>query len=255
VVEGGEGALHGVFFDNEGDVVFAGALGDGHDVHVFAAEGGKGAAGNAGDATHVFADGRDDGDVGIGVDVLDGLLGDFGGEGVAEGGDGALFVDSGNEEADVVLGRGLRDEEDVGARGGGGGEAAGEDVGEADDAGATDGDHGDIFDGGEGFDAGGGGVPFRGDLGAGIFGLEAVANPDRDAGGGDGAQCVGMENFGAEIGELGGFVVGDFGDGLGFGDEAGVGGFDAVDVGPDDGFSGVERGAEDGGAVVGTATA
>ena len=129
VVEGGEGALHGALFDDEGDVVFGGALGDGHDVHVFAAEGGEGAAGDAGDALHVFADGGDDGDVGIGVDVLDGLLGDFGGEGFAEGGEGALFVGAGDDEADVILGRGLRDEEDVGAGGGGGGEAAGEDVG------------------------------------------------------------------------------------------------------------------------------
>ena len=54
-----------------------------------------------------------------------------------------------------------------------------------------------------------------------------------------------MQDFGAEVGELGGFVVGDFGDGLGFGDEARVGGFYAVDVGPDDGFGGVEGGAED----------
>ena len=151
VVEGGEGALHGAFLNDEGNVVLAGALSDGHDVHIFAAQGGEGAAGDAGDAAHVVADSSDDGDVGIGVDVLDGLLGDFGGEGVAEGGDGALFVGSGDEEADVVLGRGLRDEEDVGSGGGGGGEAAGEDVGEADDAGAADGDHGDVFDGGEGF--------------------------------------------------------------------------------------------------------
>ena len=64
-----------------------------------------------------------------------------------------------------------------------------------------------------------------------------------------------MEDFGAEVGEFGGFVVGDFGDGLGFRDEARVGGFDAVDVGPDDGFGGIERGAEDCGGVVGAAAA
>ncbi len=255
MVEGGEGALHGTLLHDQRDVVLAGALGDGHDVHVFAAEGGKSAAGDAGDAAHVLTDGGDDGDIGVRVDVLDGLLGDFRREGVTEGGDGALFVGGGDEKADVVLGRGLRDEEDVGAGGGGGGEAACEDVGEADDAGAADGDHGDVFDGGESFDAAGGGVPFCGDFCAGIFGLEAIANPDGDAGCGDWTQRVWMQDFGAEVGELSGFVVRDFGDGLGFGDEAGVGGFYAVDVGPDDGFGGVEGGAEDGGAVVGATAA
>src|ERR1700735_1317565 len=148
VVEGGQGTLHGAFFDDKGDVVFAGALGDGHDVHVFVAEGGEDAAGDAGDTLHVFADGSDDRDVGVGVDVLDGLLGDLGGKGFAEGSEGSFFVGGCDDEADVVLGRGLRDEEDVGARGCGGGEAAREDIREADDPGAANGDHGDVFNGG-----------------------------------------------------------------------------------------------------------
>ena len=103
VVQGGQRALHGVLLYYQGDVVFGGALGDGHDVYVFAAQGGEGAAGYAGDAAHVFADYGDDGDVGIAGDVFDGLLGDFWGEGVAQGFEGALLVRAGDDEADVVL--------------------------------------------------------------------------------------------------------------------------------------------------------
>ncbi len=57
----------------------------------FAAERGEGAPGDAGDAVHVFADHGDDRHVGIGGDVLDGLLGDFRREGVAQRLDRALF--------------------------------------------------------------------------------------------------------------------------------------------------------------------
>ncbi len=59
-----------------------------------------------------------------------------------------------------------------------------------------------------------------------------------------------MENFGAEIGEFGGFVVGNFRDGARFGNEARVGGLDAVDVGPNDGFLGVQGGAENGRGII-----
>ena len=64
-----------------------------------------------------------------------------------------------------------------------------------------------------------------------------------------------MQNFCAEVGQFGGFVVGDFGDGAGFGDQARVGGFYAVYVGPDYGFLGAESGAQDRGGVVGAAAA
>jgi hypothetical protein len=85
VMEGGQGPLHGGFLDYEADVVFGGTLGDGHNVDVFAAHGGEGAAGDARGAAHVLADDRDDGDVWVGGDVLDGLFVDFWGEGFAEG--------------------------------------------------------------------------------------------------------------------------------------------------------------------------
>ena len=161
----------------------------------------------------------------------------------------------GDDEADVVLRRRLRDEKNVGARFGGGGERAGENVGEADDAGAADGNHGDIANGGERFDTSAGGHAFGGDFCAGPFGREAVANPDGHAGGGDRAQGVRVQHFRAEVGELGGFVVGNFRDGARFGNQARVGGLHAVHVGPDDGFVRAERSAQNRGGIVGAAAA
>ncbi len=75
-----------------------------------------------------------------------------------------------------------------------------------------------------------------GDFCAGFFRREGVADPDRDAGSGDRAQRVGMQNFCAEVGQLGGFVVGNFWNRAGFRNQTRVGGLYAVYVGPDDGF-------------------
>ena len=64
-----------------------------------------------------------------------------------------------------------------------------------------------------------------------------------------------MENFGAEIRELCGLAIGDFGNRSGFGNETRVGAEDAVDVRPDDDFVGAERAAENRGGIVRTAAA
>ena len=135
------------------DVVFRGALGDGDDVHAFAAERGECAAGDAGNAMHVFSDHGHDGHVGIGGDVFDGLLGDFRRECLAQCRDCALFVGRRNHEADVVLRRGLRNEQHVGAQSRCGGKRSRQHVGEAHDARAADGNHGDVANGGERFHA------------------------------------------------------------------------------------------------------
>ena len=64
-----------------------------------------------------------------------------------------------------------------------------------------------------------------------------------------------MQHFGAEIGQFGGFVIGDLIDGARFGNKLGVSGFYAVDVGPDDRLLSAESGAQDGGGIVGAAAA
>ena len=63
-----------------------------------------------------------------------------------------------------------------------------------------------------------------------------------------------MQNFRAEVGEFGGFVEADDFDAARFGTDPGVGGEDAVDVGPDLDALGAQAGAEDGGGKIGTAS-
>ena len=64
-----------------------------------------------------------------------------------------------------------------------------------------------------------------------------------------------MQYLGAEVGELSGLVVGDFGDGAGFGNQTRVGGFYAVYIGPNYSFLRAERCAQDCGGIVGAAAA
>ncbi len=64
-----------------------------------------------------------------------------------------------------------------------------------------------------------------------------------------------MENFGAEVGELGGFGEGDAFDAMAAGEHGGVAGEHAVDVGPDLDLLGADARADDGGGEVRTAAA
>ena len=59
-----------------------------------------------------------------------------------------------------------------------------------------------------------------------------------------------VQHFGAEVGELGGFVEADDLDAACIGTDSRVGGENAVDVGPDFDAVGTEASAEDGGGEV-----
>ena len=72
----------------------------------------------------------------------------------------------------------------------------------------------------------------------------------------DGGQQGGrMQDLGSEAGQLGGLMEADFGDALGLGTDAGIGGENAADVGPDLDAGGAEGGADEGGGVVRAAAA
>ena len=60
----------------------------------------------------------------------------------------------------------------------------------------------------------------------------------------------GVQDLGAEVGELGGLFKADGLDAQGVGADARIGGHDAVDVGPDFDGAGVEAAADEGGGVV-----
>src|SRR4029077_13424078 len=68
-------------------------------------------------------------------------------------------------------------------------------------------------------------------------------------------QGIGMQYFGAEIGQFGSFVVRDLIDGTRFGNKLGVGSFYPVNVGPDDRLLSAQSGAKNGGGIVGAAAA
>ena len=115
-VQGKHGALHGVCFHHERYVVLGGTLGDGDDVDSFPSERRKRAPRNSWYTVHVFANHCDDGNAGIGGNVLYGLLGDFGSKGMAQSFDGAFLVRGGDHETDVILRGRLRDEQHIGAQ-------------------------------------------------------------------------------------------------------------------------------------------
>ena len=95
----------------------------------------------------------------------------------------------------------------------------------------------------------------RGDARAFAGGIARVQHVDRNIFL-DGGQDRGrVQDFRAEVGELGGFVEADDFDAAGVGADAGVGGENAVHVGPDLDAVGVEARAEDGGGEIGAAAA
>ena len=65
----------------------------------------------------------------------------------------------------------------------------------------------------------------------------------------------GVQDFRPEVGEFGGFVEADDFDAPGFRTDAGIGGENAVDVGPDFDAVGAQAGADDGGGKIGAAAA
>ncbi len=83
--------------------------------------------------------------------------------------------------------------------------------------------------------------------------LEGIEHANGDAALHGRQDGLGMQHLGAVERQLGRFDVGDLRDGARVGDDARIGGQDAADVGPDLHFVGVERRAQNGGRVVGTA--
>ena len=61
-----------------------------------------------------------------------------------------------------------------------------------------------------------------------------------------GTTVAGMQHLGAEVGQLGGLGEGDGLDAVAAGQDGGIGGQHAVDVGPDLDLFGADAGADDG---------
>src|SRR5579863_6678079 len=228
--------------DDEAEIERGRALADHADVDLL--EGAEDAGAYAGGAFDIFAHQTDDGLV-----ALDGDLGELFeiGDDVVE----TRIVFDGERHADL----GRRDHVD-------GGFVAVEDLENAaekavghEHARGADIHDGDVFFAGDGFDDVGAGDRLGGDAGAGDLRTAGVEDENGDVffhGGEHGGR---VENFGAEVGELGGFGEGDALDAMAAGEHGGVAGEHAVDVGPDLDFLGADARANDGGGEVRAAAA
>src|SRR5712664_4435313 len=98
----------------------------------------KSAAGDAGSAAHVFSDDCDNGDIWVHGDLVDDLVSEVLREFAAKGFQRFLRVGFGDDEADIVLRRRLRNEQHFGAELRGSGEGAANHVWHANDSRAAD---------------------------------------------------------------------------------------------------------------------
>ena len=85
--------------------------------------------------------------------------------------------------------------------------------------------------------------------------MEGVLDVDGNVLAVDGIDGRGVDDLRAEVAEFRGLGVGEFVDGIGVGNDARVGGHEAVHVGPDFKSFGIERSGEEGGGIVRTAAA
>ena len=136
-----------------------------------------------------------------------------------------------------------------------GGKGAADHVRYADNRRTAEGDESDVADGGEGLDPASNAAALGRDFRAGSLRREAIADPDGDAGGHNGAERFRVQDFRAEIGELGGFAIGNLWDSARVGNKTRVGGEHAIHIRPDNDFVRVESGAENGGGIIGAAAA
>src|SRR5690242_11241237 len=95
----------------------------------------------------------------------------------------------------------------------------------------------------------------RADAGAASLRIERIANPDDHFGFGGKRQNFSMKDFGAAVGEGASFVVAELMQKVRLGGFAGVGGVDAVDVGPNDELVGVHNVSDDGAGKIGAVAA
>lgn len=257
VVDGVEGFAEELELDDEGDVGFGGALCASDDGDAGASECAEELAGDAGSAFHVLTDDGDGGEVGFDGGVVDLTACTFVGELVVEDVDGEVCIGITDGEGGVVFGGGLRDHEDGDAVIGEGFEDAVVDADDTDHAEALDGDEAGVVNGGDAFDDGfvvGGGIGGGGkvrDEGAFGVGVEGIEDADGDVLLVDGVDGGWIEDFGTEVTELHGFGEGELVDEVGGVDDFGVGGHEAIDVGPYFEGVGVKSSGEDGGGVIG----
>ena len=87
----------------------------------------------------------------------------------------------------------------------------------------------------------------------GLDGAKLFFAPDRDGFIHQWREGARMQNFGSVISQFGGFAEAYLGKDFGIGNQARIGGHDAIYIGPDPKLGGADGGGDDGGGEVGTA--
>ncbi len=160
-----------------------------------------------------------------------------------------------NHEADVVLGRGLGNHQDVRLLLGHDIERLRDDAGNPLHARSADPDQADAANRGDRLHAGHRRIAFHAHARAGVRRVETVQDPHRNALAERGQDRLVVQHLRAVVGELGRLAVGNLRQRLRARHLRRIRSHHAIDIGPDPDFVRIERGAEDGRGIVGPSAA
>ena len=242
---------------DEGDVALRGALGQGDDADAVPAQDAEQLTGDTAAVLHVLAHDGDGGELVLPLHGIDGAARDLRRERLGQHLAGLLCIGCAYTDGNACLRGRLAYEEhvDVPAR-----QGREDTLVHADDphhGGGRQRDERDVVDGGDTLDH-----PLVLPAGPGLadertrrLRVEGVLDPDGNLLLAYGIQGGRIHHLGAEVTQFGGFLVGQFVDDVGRLDNAGIGGHEAIDIGPNLQYRGVQGRCEDAGGVVGTAAA
>ena len=161
-----------------------------------------------------------------------------------------------NDKTDALFAAALANHQDVGAYPCHAAKGAGSDARHTDHTTPSDGDQVQILNGGDSFDRTSNGlVRFFDNAGAGMARLKGVEDTHRNALGNRRFDRLGVDNFGAVIGQFGHLFVAQLVEAAGIGDDARISRQDAIDIGPNLNLISIQHCADDGARIVRTAAA
>ena len=234
---------------DDGDVALRSALRDGTDVHRRGTERTEHLGRDPGQARHPVADDREDREVDIDLDRMDLTVGELAREGRTDHGNGTLALDPRHRATDRVLGAALRDQHHGDALLTQCTEQAVRGSRHTDHPRTLEIDERDVFDGRDALH-GERRFGIGTDEGRRTLRREGVADPDRDRSADRRRHGLGMDDLGAEIGQLHRLVIGQRIDDLCVGDPSRIRREHAVDIRPDVDRLGIEQCPEDRGGEI-----
>ena len=253
IVQDVEGFAQQGALDDERDAHFEGAEGDGVHTDAVATEDGEQSADGTGVMAEILAHHGHGGQACATTGGIHGAGGNFLCELGIENVAGALRIGRSDGERSRGFRSRLRHHEHADAGLCQSGEDAAIDTDHTDHGHTADGDQSGLADGGNAANEARAGCSIAANDGVPAAGVEGVAHQNGNVAHTHGEDGGGIDYFRAEVAQFGGFVVRKFVDREGGGDDAGIGGHETVDIGPDFEHFGTEGGGKNGGRVVRTA--